>query len=244
MKEKWLSSHSTVRTDCFFENGKPAKFERVCYGEIIITSRRLSAGKDDIAAAWISEIRKKGLQCLPIDEKTKSFLMRVQFYRQENRNEKLAENAGKSGGTLEEELALSAEEWLVPFMAGMNRLDAKTVHDALYWYLNGNEVDAAVPERITLQNGRTCAVHYEKNSTIRPVIEIIIQRIFGCFETPKIRKLSLFPDVSKHPAVALLYLKQENFLQRNQVFSITEQQLRLFVNFLRHIQFLKERNMQ
>ena len=106
--EKWLSSHSTVRTDCFFENGKPAKFERVCYGEIIITSRRLSAGKDDIAAAWISEIRKKGLQCLPIDEKTKSFLMRVQFYRQENRNEKLAENAGKSGGTLEEELALSA----------------------------------------------------------------------------------------------------------------------------------------
>ena len=43
-----------------------------------------------------------------------------------------------------------------------------------------------MPERITLQNGRTCAVHYEKNNTIRPVIEIIIQRIFGCFETPKI----------------------------------------------------------
>lgn len=184
--EKWLSSHSTVRTDCFFENGKPAKFERVCYGEIIITSRRLSAGKDDIAAAWISEIRKKGLQCLPIDEKTKSFLMRVQFYRQEKRKEKLPADAGKSGGTLEEELALSAEEWLVPFMAGTNRIDSKTVYDALYWYLNGNEVDAAVPERITLQNGRTCVVHYEKNNTIRPVIEIIIQRIFGCFETPKI----------------------------------------------------------
>ena len=39
---------------------------------------------------------------------------------------------------------------------------------------------------ITLENGRRCKVKYEKQSEIRPVIEIIIQRIFGCFTTPQI----------------------------------------------------------
>ena len=71
-------------------------------------------------------------------------------------------------------------------MAGKTQLTAATVYDALYWYLNGAETDRLAPESITLENGRRCKVKYEKQSEIRPVIEIIIQRIFGCFTTPQI----------------------------------------------------------
>jgi ATP-dependent helicase HrpB len=37
-----------------------------------------------------------------------------------------------------------------------------------------------------LENGRRVRVHYERQAEIRPIIEIIIQRIFGCFTTPVI----------------------------------------------------------
>lgn len=183
--EKWLSAHSTKRTDCYFEGGKPAKFESVCYGEIVLSRKRLPAGKDDFSAAWLGEIRRKGFSCLPTDAKIKSFLLRVQFYRQQTQKNTVQQDR-ETAKTLEAELSDCAENWLSPFLSGAAKLDAKTVYDALYWYLNGAEIDVAVPERITLQNGRTCKVVYEKNSTIRPVIEVIIQRMFGCFETPRI----------------------------------------------------------
>lgn len=183
--EKWLSAHSTEKTDCCLENGKPAKFKTVCYGEIVLSRSRLAAGKADFTAAWLGEIRRKGFSCLPTDAKIQSFLLRVQFFRQQTQNSSGRQN-GKTDRTLEEELSDSAESWLSPFLGGAAKLDAKTIYDALYWYLNGTEIDSAVPEKIKLQNGRTCKVVYEKNSTIRPVIEVIIQRIFGCFETPQI----------------------------------------------------------
>ena len=83
-------------------------------------------------------------------------------------------------------LKLNANEWLIPFLGGKNTLTASTVYDALYWYLEGAEIDRFAPEILTLENGRRCKVKYEKLAVIQPVIEIIIQRIFGCFQTPKI----------------------------------------------------------
>ena len=65
-------------------------------------------------------------------------------------------------------------------------MSAETVYDALYWYLDGAQIDKKAPEYLVLENGRRCKVKYEKLNEIRPVIEIIIQRIFGCFKTPDI----------------------------------------------------------
>ena len=70
---------------------------------------------------------------------------------------------------------------------------AGAVYAALYWYLDGAAVERDVPEIIILSNGSKAKVKYELQTlsgttekVIRPVIEIIIQRIFGCFKTPKI----------------------------------------------------------
>ena len=63
----------------------------------------------------------------------------------------------------------------------------KDLYDALYYYLDGGLIEKNVPGELKLPNGRKCKVVYEKqNGHILPIIEIIIQRIFGCFETPKI----------------------------------------------------------
>ena len=45
-----------------------------------------------------------------------------------------------------------------------------------------------MPQTISLQNGKSCTLLYDTaaGEIIRPTIEIIIQRIFGCFETPRV----------------------------------------------------------
>ena len=152
------------------------KFQNKCYGEIVLSSKKIPATEADYAEAWINQIKEKGLEALPRDERVESLLLRADF---------IAQQKG-SGEKLEVRLQENAREWLLPFLAGKTSLNAATVYDALYWYLEGAEIDRQAPESLVLENGRRCKVKYERQAEIRPVIEIIIQRIFGCFKTPEI----------------------------------------------------------
>lgn len=174
--EEFLEKHCEIRNFCSFTQGALQKFEHKCYGEIVLSSKKIPASEEDYAEAWINEIKEKGIDCLPKNDKTESFLCRVEFVEQQQ----------GSAESLQTRLQKEAREWLLPFLAGKTNLTAATVYDALYWYLNGNEIDRLAPEQLVLENGRRCKVKYEKQSEIRPIIEIIIQRIFGCFTTPEI----------------------------------------------------------
>ena len=182
--ENWLKNHTETKTVSYFENGKIQKSEQTAYGELILSQKKLIPQKEDYAAAWISEIHKKGLSCLPLDSKIQDFLNRVKFYNQQNTTEI----------SLEKSLAEKAEEWLLPFIQTSSPINSQTLYDALFWFLNGQEIQKQVPDSITLPNGKKCKVKYELFASpqdktqliIRPVIEIIIQRLFGCIETPQI----------------------------------------------------------
>ena len=174
----FLEGRCETRTNCFFVDGKVQKTEDVCYGQLVISSKRLNAGNEDISYAWVNEVLKKGIECLPLDDKTRNFLLRVEFFEQQN-------NADRET-VLSEKLQANVSQWLLPFIGTVNKITAQTVYDALYWYLEGSKIDEQVPEVLILDNGRRCKVKYEKQAEIKPVIEIIIQRIFGCFETPVI----------------------------------------------------------
>ena len=173
----FLESHKEKRETCVFVDGKIQKTEEICFGEIVLSSKKIKADSGDIAAAWANEVKIKGITCLPLNEKTKNFILRVEFFRQQRENSDIS---------LEEELKNSVREWLLPFLASSNTLTSQIIYDSLYWYLNGNTIDSEVPEVMILPNGKRCKIKYEKQSEIRPVIEIIIQKIFGCYETPEI----------------------------------------------------------
>ena len=175
---EFLEKHCEIREICSFTQGTLQKFEQKCFGQIVLSSKKLPLSDGDYAKAWISEIKEKGIDCLPCDNKVESLLLRAEFI-EEQKEEKSEEN-------LKLHLQNTAEEWLIPFLGGKNSLSAATVFDALYWFLDGAEIDKKAPEVLTLENGRRCKVKYEKQAEIRPVIEIIIQRIFGCFTTPQI----------------------------------------------------------
>ena len=179
----YLERHSTIRQVCSFENGNLKKTEEKCFGKLVLASKKIQSSKEDYAQAWLTEIAEKGIEALPTNEKVETLLLRTEFIEQQKSDTQTNQTIHEN---LYSRLQNSASEWLIPFMAGKNQLTAATVYDAFYWYLNGAETDRLAPESLTLENGRRVKVKYEKQAEIRPVIEIIIQRIFGCFTTPQI----------------------------------------------------------
>ncbi len=176
--ERFLEEHSEIREICSFTQGTLQKFEQKCFGEIILSSKKIQVSDGDYAQAWVNEVLNKGISCLPADNKVESLLLRAEFIEQQKET--------KTDIPLDARLKESVKEWLIPFMGGKTNLTAAMVYDALYWYLNGAEIDKLAPEMLILENGRRCKVKYKKQAEIKPVIEIIIQRIFGCFTTPQI----------------------------------------------------------
>ena len=170
----FLEKNSEIRQICSFTNGSLQKFEQKCYGEIVLSSKKVATRPEDYAEAWLTEIKEKGLECLPKDARVESLLLRAEFITQQ----KAAE--------IPELNAENAREWLLPFLSGVTNLTPQILYDAFYWYLNGAEIDRLAPEQLVLENGRRVKVKYEKQAEIKPIIEIIIQRIFGCFTTPQI----------------------------------------------------------
>ncbi|MCF0241874.1 MAG: ATP-dependent helicase HrpB [Treponema sp.] len=174
-----------TEVECFFEEDKQAvrKFEYSKFGKIIISQKKLSVTKEDSAFAWCTQIRQKGLKSLKLSHKIEDFLLRAEFYNSHSDSKINIFNFIES----------KPEEWLIPFITDGNLTD-ETLYNALYWYLDGSSVDTQVPSQITLPNGKKTKVIYELNSlpddktklVIRPVIEIIIQRIFGCMDNPRI----------------------------------------------------------
>ncbi len=183
--ENFLKKHAETKTEIFLKDGKIFKNQIVAYGKIVLSTKKLQPEPDDFALAICAQIRQKGLDSIPIGEDSKSLLLRAKFYAQQKELQNKAEKSN---------LEKTVDEWLLPFLGGKNSIQEKTVFDALYWFLDGAEIDKNVPTQIVLPNGKKRKIQYEMQSSesdktrlvVRPVLEIIIQQIFGCFETPKI----------------------------------------------------------
>ncbi len=201
--EEWILSRAQKKVVCDFENGKVVKTEFTQYGKIVLSQKALKAGDEDIKSTLCFSVQKNGFDSLPLDEKTKAFLVKRKFYEQASAaggagggNLSLANDSSSAAGSLGQDtvppkrfdknwLTQNADEWLAPFLTG-NKISAQNVYDALYYLYDGSEVERKVPSKLELQTGRSVKVVYVDGEKVVPTIEIIIQQIFGCFETPKV----------------------------------------------------------
>ncbi len=194
--EKWILSRAQKNVVCDFETGKVVKTEFIQYGKIILSQKNLKAEDADIKSALCFSVQKNGFDSLPLDERTKNFLVKRKFYEQSidangagsadspslANDSDIANVPKKFDKTW---LSQNAAEWLLPFLTG-NKITAQNVYDALYYFYDGATVEKNVPSKLELQTGRSVKVVYVDGETVVPTIEIIIQQIFGCFETPKV----------------------------------------------------------
>lgn len=171
-----------------FKNLSVQKKEILSYGAIVLKEKKMPAESEDFALALCDLVDKKGLKSLPLDSKIENFLLRVEFYiKNQPQNGQTGLLSISELQKKFDSLAQNAQEWLRPFVKSQ-KINAQDIYDALYWYLEGSEIDSKVPLQINLANGRKRKIFYEKKADgeIVPTLEIIIQQIFGCFETPKI----------------------------------------------------------
>lgn len=193
------------QTECTFNSDRTKinKVEKTRYGKIVLTEKRMPISAEDSALAWCTEIRRNGLRSLNPSKKLEDFLIRAQFYQEHaHKMDGKIDYTGPKSQSLSSSVEFSSvvsslkaspEEWLVPFLSDGN-LTQDVLFNAIHWFLDGPAIDENVPSQIILPNGKKTRVTYELNSSsqdktrlvIRPVIEIIIQRIFGCMESPKI----------------------------------------------------------
>ncbi|MBP5463943.1 MAG: ATP-dependent helicase HrpB [Treponema sp.] len=189
----FLAGRTHEATSCRFVGVDTSKIRKVrafCYGKIELSRTILKADAGDYGAALCSLVREKGIAALPLSDAAQSFLLRAKFYRQHTKD------AGTEAD-LSADLRDRVSDWLLPFITG-NSLTPETVLNALRYALDGQAVDAAVPDSLILPNGKRCPVRYEEIAgpaaaeagteakAVRPVMEVIIQRLFGCFQTPAV----------------------------------------------------------
>ena len=193
-----LMSRAQTKIVCDIQNGKVTKTQLTQYGKIILEQKALKPEPQDAKIALCSAVAKNGFDSLPLDDRTKTFLTKLKFYEQRLQDQKSGPSFGLANSSVantenifsekkfsKEWLSQNATEWLAPFLTA-NKITAQEVYDALYYFYDGAAVEQKVPSRIELQNGRNVKVVYVDGETVVPTIEIIIQQIFGCFETPKI----------------------------------------------------------
>ncbi len=183
--EEWILQRATTETSTTLDDDmKMRKSEITRYGKLTIKEKKLKATPEDFSDAVCGTVKEKGLDWLPLGKKGGEFLIRAKFYAKNKPDSELSEKI--------EDLAEKASKWLKPFLTS-TKLEEGTVLDALRYYLCADKIDRDVPTELKLPNGRKRKIIYEKISedqesgeTIKPVLEVIIQQIFGCFETPKV----------------------------------------------------------
>lgn len=207
--ETFLEKHSNVITKNeinLSEHSLAAKKNiSVYFGKIILAEKNVSQEYNESAVAICDFIRRNRIFDLPfdsqytsalLDEKTKKFLIRVEFFITHSTNDKVSNTKNeKSLAYKYLNLSKLTNDWLLPFI-NFSKINSEEIYNALYWFLDGAAIDERVPSEIILPNGRKVKILYSRVSTpdnsdlgkslIQPSIEIIIQRIFGCFETPQI----------------------------------------------------------
>ena len=94
-------------------------------------------------------------------------------------------------------------------------MSGDVVFHALEFFLESGEINRNVPGDFVLPNGKKRRLTYEKHGEkIIPVLEIIIQQIFGCLESPKIMGVPiLFKMLSPARRPLQITSDLENFWQ-------------------------------
>jgi ATP-dependent helicase HrpB len=135
--------------------------------------------------ALLGVIRKKGLALLPWSKGLQQWRARVQLLHGAQ-----SDTGNTRWPDLSDEVLLgSLEEWLLPYLGQVKRLqdfqslDLKAIlHARLPWPLP-LELERLAPERLAVPSGSSIAIDYSQDP---PVLAVKLQEMFGCEETPTI----------------------------------------------------------
>lgn len=198
--EHWLLNHTVTEEKVFFED-KLSKLKKSLitrYGQIILKEIPQQVTQDDFGKALCQKIKDKGFDGIPVSQASINFLCRTIFFINNTSKKEKASLLEMKIQNLTED----SEKWLLPFITG-NSISEETVFNSLYWWLDGDYINQIIPSVLVLENGKKVKIQYEnrvsgntltidslltnvRSLAFEPVVEVIIQQVFGCFTNPKI----------------------------------------------------------
>ncbi|MFD1216540.1 ATP-dependent helicase HrpB [Microbulbifer celer] len=173
-------------------SGRAIASERITLGRIVLEdkpSQRISP--ELLSHALLDAIRQKGLEVLPWDKESTSLRGRVQFlYQQRETFGDLLEALSLPDWS-DETLLASLNDWLLPHLQGMSRLEQlkqlnmnAVLQGQLPWPLP-QQIDELAPAHIAVPSGSRVAIDYAESP---PVLAVRLQEMFGLAQTPSILK--------------------------------------------------------
>lgn len=151
-------------------------------GELVLSQRPLTELSDEQKGRCLLQgIRRKGLHVLPWDEHSEGLLTRLRCAR-----DWLPDDGWPAMD--DESLLARLEEWLLPALSGMTRLEQlkrlnlnDILRQSLPWPLP-RRLDEALPSHFTAPTGSRVRIRYQPGQA--PVIPVRIQEMFGQGTTP------------------------------------------------------------
>ncbi|HJR71910.1 MAG TPA: ATP-dependent helicase C-terminal domain-containing protein, partial [Gammaproteobacteria bacterium] len=154
-------------------------------GELVLDEKPLrDAPPETAAAALLEGLRSLGLEALPWDDDTRTFVARCEFVRALERGD-LGDWPSFAAVALASDLA-----WLEPYLAGISRrshFDRIPLGDALRARLSRTQLrqlDELAPTHLTLPTGTRTPIDYRNDNA--PCASMRVQEVFGLAATPRI----------------------------------------------------------
>ena len=143
-----------------------------------------SPDSEKVAATFLDGIRRSGTAALPWTRKLRSWQMRAIFLRQ------LSDNADRFPDLCDSTLLSTLENWLLPFIPGMTRLNQlkpQTLSSALKGMLTWEQqkmLDELAPSHLKVPSGSLISLDYSQGEA--PVLAVRLQEMFGETQTPRV----------------------------------------------------------
>lgn len=135
----------------------------------------------DLASLWHSLLQKRGLSFVPLNEKARNFIQRVNM---------LASIDEDIPSFSEEYLLSNVEQWLLPSLAdqvsfkSLSQLPLLGLLKSLLSYEQQQKVERLLPLNFDLPSGRTAKLQYKANNTI--LMSVRMQDLFGLNQHPSV----------------------------------------------------------
>ncbi len=135
----------------------------------------------------IKLIRQKGLSLLPWDKKTKHWMARINCLRENKIN--TGGNGPEWPDLSEKNLLNTLENWLQPYVNGINKIDDFKKLDLKYCLSNllpwplPKKLDELAPLTLRVPSGSNITIDYHQSP---PILAVKLQEMFGCLHTPSI----------------------------------------------------------
>ncbi|CAN5564090.1 ATP-dependent helicase HrpB [soil metagenome] len=184
--EHYFASHIAIVESLAWDGREEAVTarRRTMLGALILHDQKLEhADPAALAGAMLRGVREMGLEALPWSDAARNLLTRVRFLRRHFPDAGWPDFGDSA-------LLAAAEDWLLPYLAGITRrshlarLDMLQILRSAVPHALQRSLDGLAPTHFTIPSGAAIAIDYEGDGD--PVLRARLQEMFGLMDTPRI----------------------------------------------------------